>query len=99
MTRAEALRRLREREPDLRKMGIARLSLFGSTARDEQRPDSDVDLAAVLAPDHAMGLLEFVGIQLQLAKLLGAEVDLVTEPARKARLQMEIDRDRVIVFS
>ena len=75
------------------------MSLFGSIARDEQRPDSDVDLAAVIDPHHAMGLLEFVGIQLRLGELLGAEVDLVTEPARKARLQTEIDRDRVIVFS
>lgn len=44
MDQANALAKLRQHEPDLRRMGVRRLYLFGSTARDEARPDSDVDL-------------------------------------------------------
>ena len=44
MTRDEAIARLKRSEADLKKAGVAHVYLFGSTARDEARPDSDVDL-------------------------------------------------------
>ncbi|MBI4887517.1 MAG: nucleotidyltransferase domain-containing protein [Acidobacteria bacterium] len=44
MTRDVAMARLVAAEPDIRAPGVARLALFGSVARDEVRPDSDVDL-------------------------------------------------------
>lgn len=96
--RDHILRRLRDHEPELKAMGIKRLSLFGSLARGEAGPDSDVDLAAEL--DHARGidLLDFAEINLRLNDLLGAKVDLVSEPARKPGFQAEIDRDRISAF-
>jgi uncharacterized protein len=100
MTRHEALKRLRHCEPDLRALGIARLAIFGSTARDEARSDSDVDLAAVVDFDaiRKLGPFGFFGIEERIAEMLGTKVDLVTEPARKPRLQAQIDRDRIHVF-
>ena len=98
MTKAEALAVLKRREADIRQLGINRLSIFGSTARGDETPESDVDLAASLDPNRAIGLFEFVDIEQQLERMLGKKVDLVTEPVRKARLQTEIDRDRVFVF-
>jgi len=101
MDKAEALRRLRAREADLRALGIQRLALFGSTARGEDRPDSDVDLAAVIDYDQVrtLGPFGFFGIEDRIAEMLdGVKVDLVTEPTRRARLQAQIDRDRVDVF-
>ena len=101
MTRAEALQRLKSRETDLRALGIERLSLFGSTARGEDRADSDVDLAAVMDYDKVrqLGPFGFFGIEDKIQAMLGGvKVDLVTEPARGDRLQAEIDRDRVHVF-
>lgn len=96
--REDVLKRLRAHEPELREMGIKRLSLFGSVARAEAGAESDIDLAAEL--DHARGidLLDFAQINLRLSELLGAEVDLVSEPARKPGFQAEIDRDRVDAF-
>jgi uncharacterized protein len=44
MDRGEAVEKLKEHETELRWLGVERLYLFGSTARDEARPDSDVDL-------------------------------------------------------
>lgn len=98
METAEALSRLRAREADLRRLGIARLSLFGSTARGEAGPRSDVDLAATFAPEARVGFFKYAVIADALEGILGIAVDLVGEPARKARMQAEIDRDRVHVF-
>ena len=99
MERAEALAKLRAHEADLRGMGIARLSLFGSTARGEQRTDSDVDVAVELCDGVRMGAFAFIALERQVAAMLGNHVDLVAEPHGEApRLQAEIDRDRVDVF-
>jgi len=97
MTRAEALQRLRAHEFELRALGIEQLSLFGSVARDQAEADSDLDLAITLAPGALRGLAYF-GLEEDVSRMLGVAVDIVTEPARKARLQAEIDRDRVHVF-
>lgn len=99
MDRAEALARLRAHEADLRRLGIARLSLFGSTARGEQRENSDVDVAVELRRDVRMGAFAFIALERRVAAMLGLAVDLVAEPHGEApRLQAEIDRDRVDVF-
>ncbi len=100
MDRAEALTRLRAHETDLRQLGIVQLALFGSTARGEQRPASDVDLVATMDFDQVekLGPFGFFGIEERIAEMLGAKVDLVTEPTRRPRLQAQIDRDRVHVF-
>ena len=91
MTKAEALERLRAREPELRQLGITRLSIFGSMARDEARPDSDVALVATVDYDavRALGPIE---------DMLGVKVDFMTEASLEPRLQAQVDRDRVHVF-
>ncbi|MGH7016683.1 MAG: nucleotidyltransferase family protein [Caulobacteraceae bacterium] len=63
-----------------RRNRIRRLSLFGSTLRGEQRPDSDVDLLVEFEPGQTPGLIGLGGIARQLTQLLGGrEVDLRTE--------------------
>ena len=89
---------LRKREKDIRAMGLQRLSLFGSAARGDDNATSDVDLAATLDESARIDLFRFAEIAEQLSEMLGTSVDLVTEPARTARMQAEIDRDRVRVF-
>jgi len=44
LTREQAIERLVSSEPDIRALGVQRLALFGSVARGQARPDSDVDL-------------------------------------------------------
>lgn len=98
MDKAEAPARLRASEADLREMGVERLSLFGSTARGDQRGDSDIDIAATLTTKRSVGAFHLIRIEQRLANLLGVDIDLVTEPSDAPRLQREIDRDRVDVF-
>ena len=96
--RSTALERLKAHEAELRALGVVALSLFGSVARDEAGPASDVDVAVRLDHARKLDLLDFAAINLRLSDLLGAKVDLISEPARKVRFQAQIDRDRVHAF-
>jgi len=64
--------------PILRAYGIKKASVFGSVARGDDRPDSDIDLLIELGPGP-MGLIEYIGLKYKLEDSLGKDVDLVTE--------------------
>ncbi len=57
------------------------LSIFGSVARDNAKPDSDVDVLVVFS--ETPGILEFLELKAYLEKLLSCPVDLVTKNALK----------------
>ena len=99
MTKEDAVARLKAHEVELRAMGVARLSLFGSMARGEQTATSDVDVAAAFdRSERPFTAFDFGRVESRLTTILGARVDLLGEPARRAAMQLEIDRDRVHVF-
>jgi uncharacterized protein len=98
MDRDAVLERLRAHEAELKTMGVARLSLFGSVARGEAGADSDVDLAAELDRTRPIGLFRFEAMRERIEDLLGRPVDLIPEPIEKPRLRLRVDRDRVSVF-
>lgn len=98
MDRKAVLERLRAHEAELKAMGVARLSLFGSVARGEAGPDSDVDVAVELDHGRGIDLLDFAQINLRLNDMLERKVDLISEPARRPDFQAEIERDRVDAF-
>jgi uncharacterized protein len=58
--------------------GIARLELFGSALREDFRNDSDVDLLCSLRPGVKCGLFEWAALKIELEKVLGRPVDLVS---------------------
>ena len=98
ITAAEVIGILRAHETALREAGIRALSLFGSVARGEARPDSDIDLVAKLDPAARMDLIRLVALEQELGDLLGREVQILTEPIRKPRLRAEVERDSVRAF-
>lgn len=98
MDRSDFVMKLKAHEDELRSLGISSLSLFGSVARGEATRSSDVDLSATFDPSRHVGMFDFATIAARLKELLGRPVDLVGEPARKPRMQREIDRDRLRVF-
>lgn len=57
---------------------ISRLSVFGSAARDELRPDSDVDLLVEYLPDAQVGYFGIARHWRELGEIIGRKVDLVT---------------------
>jgi uncharacterized protein len=58
----------------LKAAAVVRLSLFGSTARGDHRPDSDVDLLAAFDQTRSISLLDMAGIEIQLSELLQIRV-------------------------
>jgi hypothetical protein len=56
---------------------IVALALFGSATQDGFGPESDIDLLATFAPDARWSLLDHMQMELELAALLGREVDLI----------------------
>ena len=95
MKRADVIARLTQHRAQLEALGVLRMYLFGSVAREEADDDSDVDLMVDL--DEGPGgrkplfsAFDVGGIQFELAELLGREVDLVVrsdalKPGRRLR--------------
>lgn len=98
MDRQTVIDRLRNHEAELRDLGVTGLSLFGSVARDEAGPESDVDVALTLDAERRIGLFRYVAIGERLEDILGVKVDTVSEPVEKERLRRRIDQDRAHVF-
>jgi uncharacterized protein len=98
MKRAEVIATLRAHEPELRAAGVMRLSLFGSTARDEARPDSDIDLLASFDEARNLSLLDMIGIENRLTDLLGHPVDLIEEGTLRPRARQSASREAVCAF-
>jgi predicted nucleotidyltransferase len=73
------VRRLIEPEKDaLRAKGVAALYVFGSVARGEAAPASDVDIFIDVAPDARFSIIDLVGVQGDLSERLGVAADLHT---------------------
>jgi hypothetical protein len=98
MKRDEVIAALRAHEPELRAAGVIRLSLFGSTARDEARADSDIDLLAAFDGTRKLSLLDLIGIENKLADLLGHPVDLIEEGTLRPRARQSASREAVRAF-
>jgi predicted nucleotidyltransferase len=65
LTRDDAVRRLEAAEPEIRRLGVRRLALFGSVLRNQARPESDVDVLVEFTPgektfDHFMALADLL---------------------------------------
>ena len=75
MTRDEALDRLRRHEAELKRLGVLRLYLFGSTARNEAGQDSDVDLSFEYEKGR-LGLYELIDVKDHAATILGCKADI-----------------------
>lgn len=98
MDKHEAITKLLHHKASLKQLGVNHVALFGSAARSEQNEFSDIDLAVRLDNRRKLGLLALVEIELKISSLLGAKVDLVTEPGAGSRISKEIQRDRINVF-
>jgi hypothetical protein len=97
--RARVLRILREHEAELRAQGVTRLRLFGSMARGDARPDSDVDLIAEIDRSRSFSLLDLVGLQDFLRDLLDRKVDVGTTVAKmRPRMRQRFEADAIEVF-
>lgn len=88
MTRAEFFERIAAHQAELSGVGVRRLGVFGSVARDDAGPESDVDILVEF--DTVPDLFEFAALRERLAEILGRPVDLTTPQALKPRLRSRV---------
>lgn len=98
MDRERLITTLRAHEPELKAAGIVRLSLFGSRARGDAGPGSDVDLLAAFDESLRLSLLDVIHVENQIADLLGESVDLLVEGTLKPHVKENVDREAVRAF-
>jgi predicted nucleotidyltransferase len=82
-----------------RRNRVRELSVFGSAVRGEMRPDSDIDLLVEFLPNADVGLVEHAGLMLELERLLGRKVDLVSKNGLKPRIRSSVLRDARPVYA
>jgi predicted nucleotidyltransferase len=99
MNRAEALSVLNRVRHLLEARGVIHAGLFGSVARGEAGPKSDIDIVVSLKPEAGRSLFNLGGIQTLLEEAFpGRGVDVVVEPVLKGTLRAAIERDRAHAF-
>ena len=96
MNRSRAIELLTRSKPILAaRYGVTHLALFGSTARDAARNDSDIDILVTF--DGPATSDRYFGVQFHLEDLFGCAVDLVTEKALRPELRPFIEKEAVHV--
>jgi predicted nucleotidyltransferase len=98
MQTAEVISRLKSLEPQLRAFGVAGLYLFGSHARNEAGPDSDVDVFIDKASGAEFDLDAFVGAYDILKGALPVEVDYGTRTGLSKFIRSDVEREAIRVF-
>lgn len=88
---------LRDRADELRARGVRSLAVFGSVARNEARPDSDVDLLVELDPEKGLGF-GVVSLREELGRTLGREVGLAFATRVRPDFRARIEREMVRIF-
>jgi hypothetical protein len=82
-----------------RRYGVKELSVFGSAARGDMRPESDIDILVDFEPGARIGLVRFASLSEELQGLLGRRVDLVTKAGLKPRVRPYVLREARLVYA
>jgi uncharacterized protein len=87
MNTQDALATLRQHERDLRARGIRHAGIFGSVARGENRPDSDLDIIIDIEPEAHVTVFDYVGLKEYIAGLFDGPVDVVSRDGLKPHVR------------
>lgn len=98
MKRDEVISKLRAHEAELKAAGIVRLAVFGSVARGDDSPGSDVDLLADFDETKRYTLLTMGRLESRLSDLLGTGVDLSSPEWLKESVKNQVLREAVFAF-
>jgi len=98
MKRDQVIAVLRAHEGELRRRGVAHAALFGSAARGQARPDSDLDIMVDIAPGAAVDVYDYVGLRQFIEALFPVRVDIANRAALKPHVRPSAERDAVYAF-
>jgi hypothetical protein len=94
----DVLQTLRAHEDDLRRLGASHAAVFGSVARGEAGPGSDIDVLIDLDPDRPMGVFQYARLKLYINEILDGAGDVVNRKTLKPLLREHILSDAVDAF-
>ncbi len=98
MDRDEVIATLRAHEADLRGRGVLHAALFGSLARGEAGPESDIDLMIEIAPDAPVDAFAYVAITRFLEDMFPVKVDVAEREGLKPLVRPNVERDAIYAF-
>ena len=97
MNRDDIITRIRARADTIRAMGATALYIYGSRARGDEQPDSDLDVFVDFDPE-AFGFVELVELEDMLSRELELRVQLGTHDALHPLMRASIERDALRVL-
>jgi predicted nucleotidyltransferase len=98
MNRQDIIDRLRQNERALRARGVVHAALFGSRARGDNGPDSDIDILIDIEPEAHVSVYDYVGLKDYIASLFEGPVDVVNREGLKSYVRPAATADAVYAF-
>jgi hypothetical protein len=98
MTREEIIEAIRKNATAIKAAGVTRLDIFGSRARGDHRPDSDIDILIEVEPDASFSLLNLIGIEQIVEDATGLPVQAAMRRSLPSPFAQRIADDLIEVF-
>ena len=98
MKKQDAIAILRRHADTLRARGVRHAALFGSVARGDAGPESDLDIMIELDPDARIDLFAYAGLRSFIEALFPGRVDVVDQAALKPDLRDPVSADAIYAF-
>jgi predicted nucleotidyltransferase len=93
-----AIRFLKAHRANLESLGVRHAWIFGSTARGEAGPDSDVDVLVEVDPLVVNNLFQYAQIQQTLQEWMNCAVDLADKARLRPEVAREAEKDKILAF-
>ena len=98
MNKQDVIDTLVGHKDELRARGVRHAALFGSIARDEAGPESDIDIMVELDPEAKIDVFQYAGIKIYIEGLFRTPVDVVDREALKPSVRVPATSDAIYAF-